>query len=281
MAEVGCLKDGHFQNLEIGDNGILFQKSNIVDSSKVLFNTLLPKTSIFDYTPRTEFLDDFSMTLGTKTVSGHTDTTGKYSSGTTTYVATMTDGSAGSTQTIVLGGVGNTVFPGRGNRCTAFVTDADDDDSMELQSIGDPFEVTDSTEFYMETRFKINSKLTTDLIIGLSAIDTDVITATDDGIYFILVDGGAGVVKATVEKSGTATASNSLGLMVDDTFKTFGMYKSTDGIITLYVDGVKSAVTLANTNLPDDVPLVPTIAFQNGDGTASTLTLDYLYILNR
>ena len=190
MAEVGCLKDGCFQNLEVSATGMLAQKRDIVDSSGVLLNTRLPKTSIFDLTARTEFLDEFSMTLGTTTLTGHTDATGKYSTGTTTYVATVTDGSNGSTQTIVSGGAGNTVFPSGGNRCTAFVTDADDDDSIELQSIGDPFTVTDDTEFYMETRFKVDDKLTTDLIIGLASVDTAVIDGMDDGIYFHVGDGG-------------------------------------------------------------------------------------------
>ena len=280
MGEVGCLKDGIFQNLQVGGTGMLFQKSDIVNTSGVLLNTRLPKTSILDFTSRTEFLDEFSRTLGTKTVTGHTDTTGKYSTGTTTYVATVTDGSAGSTQTIVKGGAGNSVFPSGGNRCTAFVTDDRDDDSIQLQSIGDPFSVTDDTEFYMETRFKVDDKVTTDLIIGLASIHAATIDGVDDGIYFIVADGVA-TVTAVVEKNTNTTAAT-LHTLVNDTFVTLGLYKSAgNGTVKLYLNGVATAATLAMTNLPDDVEIVPTIAFQNGSAAASTLTMDYLYILNR
>ena len=281
MAESGCLRDLAVQNLEVSGTGSVNFKSDIVNSSGVPLSTVLPKTSILDNTGRTEFLDDFSRILNTAALTA----SGTLNTGAATYVATITDGDAdtASTQTLAATGVGTTVFPKGNNLALALLIDDKDDDSIELQATSQTFRVTDNTEFYMETRFKVNEASTCDLIVGLAAVDTTVIDAVSDGIYFLVrSDVFPHTVTAVVEKDNTATVSGALVTLGDDAYVTLGLYKSAgNNTITLLVNGADSGVTLAMTNLPDDEDVVPTVAFQNGSAAASTLTMDYLYVLNR
>jgi hypothetical protein len=279
MAESGCLRDLAVQNLEVSGTGSINFKSDIVNSSGVPLSTVLPKTSVLDNTSRSEFLDDFSRIHNTADLTA----SGRFSTGAASYTATLIDGSAGSTQSIVATGVGTSVFPSGNVGATAFVTDEDDNDGIELQATANSFNVTDNTEFYMETRFKVDDVDTCDLIVGLAAVDTDVIGAVSDGIYFLVKDSDAdGTVTANVEKGGTVTESSDLVTLADDTYVTLGLYKSAgNNTVTLLVNGADSGVTLAMTNLPDGAAVFPTVAFKNGSAAVSTLTMDYLYALNR
>jgi hypothetical protein len=110
--------------------------------------------------------------------------------------------------------------------------------------------------------------------MGLQITDTTALDVTD-GIFFISNDGDAGL-DFLVEKDNSATTTEDVATLADDTFITVAWYIDPDRSAVYYSINNAEPVKVVNTNLPDDEELTVSIGIQNGEATAQTLTVDYV-----
>jgi hypothetical protein len=95
-----------------------------------------------------------------------------------------------------------------------------------------------------------------------------------DGLFFLKLDGST-TMNFLVEKDNTNT-STAAGVMANDTFVTAGFfYDPQDRRFHIYWNDVEVASSVS-TNAVDDEDITISLALQNGDANARTLTIDYV-----
>ena len=151
---------------------------------------------------------------------------------------------------------------------------AGDNDNDFLQLKGEAFKLSSSKRAYFSARFKCNDVDQSDIVIGLQITDTSPLDVTD-GIFFISNDGDAGL-DFLVEKDNTATTTEDVATLADDTFITVSWFIDPDRSAVYYSINNAEPVKIVNTNLPDDEELTISIGIQNGEAAAQTLTVDYV-----
>ena len=151
---------------------------------------------------------------------------------------------------------------------------AGDNDNDFLQLKGEAFKLSSSKRAYFSARFKCNDVDQSDIVIGLQITDTSPLDVTD-GIFFISNDGDAGL-DFLVEKDNTATTTEDVATLADDTFITVSWFIDPDRSAVYYSINNAEPVKIVNTNLPDDEELTISIGIQNGEASAQTLTVDYV-----
>ena len=184
------------------------------------------------------------------------------------YVAgnwTVTETQAGATQALTDGDGGLLLI----------TNTAADDDLVALQKVGESYRFTSGKELFFEARFKVSDATQSDVVIGLQITDATPLDVSD-GVFFIKADGSTSV-SLLVEKNGTATTTSSVATMADDTFISLGFYYDGASSIQYSVNGVVTG-TSVTTNLPDDEDLTVSIALQNGEAVAKTMTVDYVFV---
>ena len=104
--------------------------------------------------------------------------------------------------------------------------------------------------------------------------DTDPITAIVDGVYFHKADGSTTVnLIQTKDSTPTTTAA---GTMADATYHKLAWYYDGFSEMKVFFDDVLVA-TAVTTNIPDDEELSMSMAIQNGEAVAKSLSVDYLF----
>ncbi len=152
---------------------------------------------------------------------------------------------------------------------------AADNDLVSLQKKGESFRFASGKKLYFEARFKVSDATQSDVVIGLQITDATPLDVTD-GVFFIKADGSTSV-SLLVEKNNTATTTSSVATLANDTFISIGFEYDGGSVIQYFVDGVVIG-TSVTTNLPDDEDLTPTVAIQNGEAVAKTMTVDYIFV---
>lgn len=151
-------------------------------------------------------------------------------------------------------------------------TDAADNDGINMQLIGESFEITSDQELYFGAfGLKISDATQSDFFVGLAITDTDILGGVTDRIGFQKLD-AATAVTFMLEKDSTETLSSSLHTIVADTAVDLEFYWN-GSAIEVFVNGV-SVATPAVTNLPNDEFLRVSLQFLAGEAVAKTLTLD-------
>jgi hypothetical protein len=184
------------------------------------------------------------------------------------YVAgnwTVTETQAGATQALTDGDGGLLLL----------TNTAADDDLVALQKVGESYRFASGKELFFEARFKVSDATQSDVVIGLQITDATPLDVSD-GVFFIKADGSTSV-SLLVEKNGTATTTSSVATMSDDTFISLGFYYDGASSIQYSVNGVVKG-TSVTTNLPDDEDMTVSIAIQNGEAVAKTMTVDYVFV---
>jgi len=184
------------------------------------------------------------------------------------YVAanwTVTETQAGATQALTDGDGGLLLI----------TNTAADDDLVSLQKVGESYRFASGKELFFEARLKVSDATQSDVVIGLQITDTTPLDVSD-GVFFIKADGSTSV-SLLVEKDGTATTTSSVATMANDTFISLGFYYDGASSIQYSVNGVVKG-TSVTTNLPDDEDMTVTIALQNGEAVAKTMTVDYVFV---
>ena len=184
------------------------------------------------------------------------------------YVAanwTVTETQAGATQALTDGDGGLLLI----------TNTAADDDLVSLQKVGESYRFASGKELFFEARLKISDATQSDVVIGLQITDATPLDVSD-GVFFIKADGSTSV-SLLVEKNGTATTTSSVATMANDTFISLGFYYDGASSIQYSVNGVVKG-TSVTTNLPDDEDMTVSIALQNGEAVAKTMTVDYVFV---
>lgn len=154
--------------------------------------------------------------------------------------------------------------------------DAADNDSDELQRVGETFTLVPGKPAWVEAAFKINDVTQSDFLFGLCITDTTLIDGMTDGVFFQCDDGDA-VLDWHVIKDSTETSSNGatpVTLADGEWFRT-GIKLLVDGSIEMWVNGVK-VQSYSGANIPNDELLRFSMAIQNGEAVAKTLSADYM-----
>ena len=184
------------------------------------------------------------------------------------YVAanwTVTETQAGATQALTDGDGGLLLI----------TNTAADDDLVSLQKVGESYRFASGKELFFEARFKVSDATQSDVVVGLQITDTTPLDVSD-GVFFIKADGSTSV-SLLVEKNNTATTTSSVATMANDTFISLGFYYDGASSIQYSVNGVVKG-TSVTTNLPDDEDMTVSIALQNGEAVAKTMTVDYVFV---
>jgi hypothetical protein len=184
------------------------------------------------------------------------------------YVAgnwTVTETQAGATQALTDGDGGLLLI----------TNTAADNDLVSLQKVGESYRFASGKELFFEARLKVSDATQSDVVVGLQITDTTPLDVSD-GVFFIKADASTSV-SLLVEKNGTATTTSSVATMADDTFISLGFYYDGASSIQYSVNGVVGG-TSVTTNLPDDEDMTVTIAIQNGEAVAKTMTVDYVFV---
>jgi hypothetical protein len=176
---------------------------------------------------------------------------------------------AGFTTTLVEAGAGEstltaaTTVNGGGFLLT---TDANEDDGVQIQMLGEAFQPLASTLLYMGGRVQISDATQSDLLVGLCITDTTAIVGMTDGIYFRKVDATTSML-AVLEKDSSETTGTAHTVVADtDVYLEIVV----NGLVAdFYVNGTP-ITTLAQTNIPDDELLTPTFALLAGEAVAKT-----------
>ena len=178
---------------------------------------------------------------------------------------TVTETDAGATQALADGDGGLLLI----------TNTAADDDLVALQKKGESFLFEVGKRLFFEARFKVSDATQSDLVIGLQITDTTPLDVTD-GVFFIKADASTSV-SLLVEKNNTATTTTGVATLANDTFITLGFYFDGASSIEYSVNGTVLG-TSVTTNLPDDEALTVSIALQNGEAVAKTMTVDYVFV---
>ena len=184
------------------------------------------------------------------------------------YVAanwTVTETQAGATQALTDGDGGLLLI----------TNTAADNDLVALQKVGESYRFASGKELFFEARLKVSDATESDVVIGLQITDATPLDVSD-GVFFIKADGSTSV-SLLVEKNGTATTTSSVATMANDTFISLGFYYDGASSIQYSVNGVVKG-TSVTTNLPDDEDMTVSIALQNGEAVAKTMTVDYVFV---
>jgi hypothetical protein len=152
---------------------------------------------------------------------------------------------------------------------------AADDDLVALQKVGESYRFASGKALFFEARLKVSDATQSDVVIGLQITDATPLDVSD-GVFFIKADGSTSV-SLLVEKNGTATTTSSVATMANDTFISLGFYYDGASSIQYFVNGVVKG-TSVTTNLPDDEDMTVSIALQNGEAVAKTMTVDYVFV---
>ena len=178
---------------------------------------------------------------------------------------TVTETQAGATQALTDGDGGLLLI----------TNTAADNDLVSLQKVGESFRFASGKPLFFEARFKVSDATQSDVVIGLQITDTTPLDVTD-GVFFIKADGAA-TVDFRVEKNNTATTASAMATMANDTYIRLGFYYDGVSAVQYFVNG-SIAGSSVTTNLPDDEDMTITIAIQNGEAVAKTMTVDYVYV---
>lgn len=158
-----------------------------------------------------------------------------------------------------------------------------DDNSNQLQKVGESFLLASGKKAIFKARFKVSDATQSDFLIGLAVTDTTLQGAVSgagvtDGIFFNKDDGDA-LLDFNVQKDATTGQTRAAGIatVVSDTFLTVAWYFDGVSEVKYYVDGAhKGTLSGASTYLPD-TELTVSFAIQNGEAVAKTMTLDYIF----
>jgi hypothetical protein len=184
---------------------------------------------------------------------------------------------AGWTTTLVEAGAGestvaaSTTVNGGGLLIT---TDAAENDGAQIQMLGEAFQPAASTFIYFGVKLQISDATQSDVLAGLCITDTTAIDGMTDGIYFRKVDATTSML-AVLEQDSSETTGTALTVVADTDY--YLEFVCNGVTVDFYVDGVM-LTQMAQTNVPDDELLTPTIAFLAGEAVAKTCLIKELRV---
>ena len=220
---------------------------NFSDGVSVRPTSELAGMPIFDPLTHTVFFDDFY----------------KYLPSATDWVLTETQ--AGATQAQTAGHGGQLLF----------TNTAADNDVVSIQHSGvGQFAFASGRKAWMSTRFQVSDATQTDVFIGLASVDTSPIASLPTTYAAFVKDDDAATI---VFKTSAGYNSGVLATVTAATWMRCSMYYDGASTIQIWVDGtlVHTGNVAAFSSLFPSAVVLPTIALQNGEAVAKTMTTDF------
>jgi len=180
------------------------------------------------------------------------------------WTVTRVEAGAGESTVTRIDGVGGVL---------RLTTDANEDDGINMQQIGEAFKLTAGALVYFGIRLKLSEATQSDFFAGLAITDTDILGGVTDRIGFEKLDGST-AIKAMLEKDSTETLTASLAT-ADTNYRILEFLLDEAGAVEFFIDGV-SVATPAVTNLPNDEELRVSLQFLAGATTAKTMDVDWV-----
>lgn len=182
------------------------------------------------------------------------------------WTTTLVEG-GGSESTVAL----STAVNGGGILIT---TDAAENDGVNLQMQGEAFQPAADTFIYFGCKLQISEVTQSDVLVGLCITDTDLLGGMTDGIYFRKVDASA-VMSAVLEQDSAETTGTAVTMVADTDYY---LEIVCNGVtVDFYVDGTM-LTQMAQTNVPDDELLTPSIHYLTGEGVSHTALVKELRV---
>ncbi len=190
---------------------------------------------------------------------------GDYATG--DWTITTTEAGAGdATEAIAADEIGGALL---------ITNDAADDDNDQLQLVQDNWKLAVGKRLWWEMRLKISDATQSDLFVGLATTDTTLIAGTTDSVSFRKADGSTALSFVT-EDNTTETTTSSVHTVVADTYMKLGFYW--DGISRVRAFVNRNLVATHTTNIEQTNKMTVSLALQNGEAVAKTMTIDYIYV---
>lgn len=160
----------------------------------------------------------------------------------------------------------------------AVVTGTTDNDSVQIQLVGTPFQIASGKPFYFGCKASISDATQSDFFVGLASKDTNIIAAhaialADDGVYFYKLDAGTAIL-AAAEKAGVV-ATAAIGTAMDTASHIYEI--DFDGnALHFYLDGL--LVSTMTAGWPT-VVLSPSFAFAAGEAASKTASIEWMRMI--
>jgi hypothetical protein len=149
-----------------------------------------------------------------------------------------------------------------------------DNDSIEMQLVQDNWKMSAGKRLWFEAKFKVSDATESDFFIGLATTDTTVIDGTTDSVGFKKADGSTTVQSVTEDN--TSETTNTAYTCAADTYVTVGFYWNGSDAVEFFVNRSKVATHTATIEQTNKLAL--SIALQNGEAVAKTMTIDYFFL---
>jgi len=188
-----------------------------------------------------------------------------------TAVSVGTGTSAAAQSTTVVGGA------------VVITNAANEDDGLWLQESHDGgtnelkgWRIQAGKKAWFKAKFQGVDVDQTDFIVGIHSTQTDPIgTAPTDGVWF-QSDDGDGDIDIHCAKNTVFTTASAIATMTDATDVEVGFYWDGVDAINYYVDDVLMG-SLASGTIPDDEYMTISFGCQNGEATANTMTISFIF----
>ena len=153
---------------------------------------------------------------------------------------------------------------------------AADDDLVQVHLLKNVFLLAPGKQSWFKCRFKVNDATQSDVLIGMYEDDATPFNRFE-GIYFVKTDGSTSV-DMEVNSEGTATVTEGITDLVDDTYVELSWYFNGSDKVFAFVDGVLVASSSTENLSVEEIS--PGFALKNGEAVAKKLDIDYVLMAN-
>jgi hypothetical protein len=185
--------------------------------------------------------------------------------------------------TVTAVGTGTAALTNLDGGALLLTNSAADNDSIQLQQVGESFALTAGKRAFFKARFKVSDATQSDLIIGLCVTDTTLMGATagagvTDGIFFSKDDGVA-TLDVQCQKNATTGQTRAAGIatLANDTFVTVAWAYDGKGEVAYFVNDVQLGTLAGTAAYLPDTTLTVSFGLMNGEAVAKNMTVDYLF----
>ena len=185
--------------------------------------------------------------------------------------------------TVTVVGTGTAALTNLDGGALLLTNSAADNDSIQLQQVGEAFALTAGKRAFFKARFKVSDATQSDLIVGLCVTDTTLMGATagagvTDGIFFSKDDGVA-TLDVQCQKNATTGQTRAAGVatLANDTFVTVAWAYDGKGEVAYFVNDVQLGTLAGTAAYLPDTTLAVSFGLMNGEAVAKTMTVDYLF----
>jgi len=179
------------------------------------------------------------------------------------------------------GGAGQALTPGDGG-IIALANSATDNHIDQIQTVAN-FDVVLGKKLFLQARFALDEVIQVDFAIGIqnSMADGCTLATATDGVFFLKPDGAATLdfhFRQSNADAAHAATTAAVATLVDNTYIVVAAYYDGGDRCYYAINGVIGGfLTIATTHLPN-LTCAPVISLRNGEGSAKTATIDYIYV---